>query len=59
MEGCIKQWLGFVKPNFTIYVKPQRDLAGGYLRNFIDSAGLTIVETLSFREDTRTKSPST
>ena len=28
IEGCIKQWLNFVKPNFSIYVRPQRDLAG-------------------------------
>ena len=28
MSGCIKQWLNFVKPNFSIYVQPQRDLAG-------------------------------
>lgn len=28
IEGCIKQWFGFVKPNFERYVKPQRDIAG-------------------------------
>lgn len=27
MEGCIKQWFGFVKPNFYKYVKPQREIA--------------------------------
>lgn len=27
-EGCIKQWLSFVKPNFEKFVKPQRDHAG-------------------------------
>jgi len=27
IEGCIKQWFGFVKPNFYKYVSPQRELA--------------------------------
>ena len=28
IEGCIKQWMGFVKPNFERYVEPQRKVAG-------------------------------
>ena len=27
IEGCIKQWFGFVKPNFHRYVAPQREIA--------------------------------
>lgn len=27
IEGCIKQWFGFVKPNFHKYVEPQRVIA--------------------------------
>ncbi|KAF2265836.1 uridine-cytidine kinase-like protein-like 1 [Lojkania enalia] len=27
IEGCIKQWFGFVKPNFHKYVAPQREIA--------------------------------
>lgn len=27
MEGCIKQWFAFVKPNFEKYVEPQRKVA--------------------------------
>lgn len=27
IEGCIKQWFGFVKPNFSKYVSPQREIA--------------------------------
>lgn len=27
IEGCIKQWFAFVKPNFTKYVEPQRNIA--------------------------------
>ncbi|MCJ1477702.1 Uridine kinase [Lambiella insularis] len=27
IEGCIKQWFSFVKPNFIRYVEPQRDIA--------------------------------
>ncbi|MCJ1409308.1 Uridine kinase [Ptychographa xylographoides] len=27
IEGCIKQWFKFVKPNFTRYVEPQRNIA--------------------------------
>jgi len=28
IEGCIKQWFNFVKPNFQRYVEPQRYKAG-------------------------------
>lgn len=28
MEGCVKQWFSFVKPNFHKYVEPQRLVAG-------------------------------
>ena len=28
IEGCIKQWFSFVKPNFSKYVEPQRNVAG-------------------------------
>jgi len=28
IEGCIKQWFSFVKPNFHKYVEPQRNVAG-------------------------------
>jgi hypothetical protein len=28
IEGCIKQWFAFVKPNFERYVEPQRKVAG-------------------------------
>lgn len=28
IEGCIKQWFAFVKPNFQRYVEPQRNNAG-------------------------------
>lgn len=28
IEGCIKQWFAFVKPNFHKYVEVQRDVAG-------------------------------
>lgn len=28
IEGCIKQWFAFVKPNFHKYVEPQRHVAG-------------------------------
>lgn len=27
IDGCIKQWFGFVKPNFSKYVAPQREIA--------------------------------
>ncbi|KAF2188121.1 uridine-cytidine kinase 2 [Zopfia rhizophila CBS 207.26] len=27
IEGCIKQWFSFVKPNFYKYVSPQREIA--------------------------------
>lgn len=28
IEGCIKQWFSFVKPNFQRFVEPQRQIAG-------------------------------
>lgn len=28
IEGCIKQWFAFVKPNFHKYVEPQRIISG-------------------------------
>jgi hypothetical protein len=28
IEGVIKQWFAFVKPNFERYVEPQRKVAG-------------------------------
>ena len=31
IEGCIKQWMSFVKPNFERYVEPQRKIAGSQL----------------------------
>ena len=31
IEGCIKQWMSFVKPNFERYVEPQRKIAGTQL----------------------------
>lgn len=27
IEGCIKQWFSFVKPNFHKFVQPQREVA--------------------------------
>jgi uridine kinase len=27
IEGCIKQWFSFVKPNFQKWVAPQRNVA--------------------------------
>ncbi|KAG9228211.1 uridine-cytidine kinase-like protein-like 1 [Amylocarpus encephaloides] len=27
IKGCIKQWFAFVKPNFELYVEPQRNVA--------------------------------
>lgn len=37
IEGCIKQWFAFVKPNFHKYVEPQRNVAG-MLSTFLDSS---------------------
>lgn len=34
IEGCIKQWFSFVKPNFHKYVEPQRNVAGTYCHPF-------------------------
>ncbi len=31
VEGCIKQWFTFVKPNFHKYVEPQRAIAGTFI----------------------------
>ncbi len=36
IEGCIKQWFAFVKPNFERYVEPQRKVAGVYFSRIGD-----------------------
>jgi uridine kinase len=28
IEGCIKQWFSFVKPNYHKFVEPQRNVGG-------------------------------
>ena len=28
VEGCIKQWFAYVRPNVTKFVEPQRNVAG-------------------------------
>lgn len=47
IEGCIKQWFAFVKPNFQRYVEPQRNNAGLSaavdLRNFFKMTADIIV----------------
>ncbi|KAL8723554.1 MAG: hypothetical protein Q9225_000189 [Loekoesia sp. 1 TL-2023] len=37
IEGCIKQWTNFVKPNFQRYVHPQRDKADIIVPRGIDN----------------------
>ncbi|KAI4182500.1 MAG: hypothetical protein L6R41_005945 [Letrouitia leprolyta] len=37
IEGCIKQWTSFVKPNFQRYVQPQRDEADIIVPRGIDN----------------------
>ena len=41
IEGCIKQWMSFVKPNFERYVEPQRKVAGEYCCKHFDIGGLS------------------
>ncbi|KAL8944322.1 MAG: hypothetical protein Q9216_000507 [Gyalolechia sp. 2 TL-2023] len=38
IEGCIKQWTSFVKPNFQRYVQPQRDEADIIVPRGIDNS---------------------
>jgi uridine kinase len=37
LEGCIKQWFAFVKPNFHKYVEPQRNIADIIVPRSIDN----------------------
>lgn len=37
IEGAIKQWMGFVKPNFELYVDPQRKNADILVPRGIDN----------------------
>jgi uridine kinase len=37
IEGCIKQWFAFVKPNFQKYVEPQRHIADLIVPRSIDN----------------------
>jgi hypothetical protein len=32
IEGIIKQWFTFVKPSYTRFVEPQRQISGMYLQ---------------------------
>ena len=48
IEGCIKQWTSFVKPNFEKYVEPQRKVAGktyylGTDRMWVESMHVDII----------------
>ena len=36
IEGCIKQWMSFVKPNFEKFVEPQRKVAGKHTESEIE-----------------------
>ena len=36
IEGCIKQWMSFVKPNFEKFVEPQRKVAGKHTGSEIE-----------------------
>ncbi|KAL2039934.1 hypothetical protein N7G274_007337 [Stereocaulon virgatum] len=45
IEGCIKQWMSFVKPNFERYVEPQRKVADIIIPRGIENrVAITIVE---------------
>ena len=48
IEGCIKQWFTFVKPNFHKFVEPQRNVAGMFLPFFF------FFSLHSFHDDTTT-----
>ncbi len=41
IEGCIKQWFSFVKPNFHRYVEPQREIAGTFTFSSSSTYSLT------------------
>ena len=43
IEGCIKQWFSFVKPNFHRYVEPQRLVSGMWT--------LECIPLTTFRDD--------
>jgi hypothetical protein len=49
IEGCIKQWFAFVKPNFERYVEPQRKVAG---------RSLYLIEYIIFILETPTPFPT-
>lgn len=55
IEGCIKQWFEYVKPNFHKYVEPQRNVAGESILSLTNS-----VSTCGrFRDDPKHKHSST
>lgn len=45
IEGCIKQWTSFVKPNFQRHVQPQRESAGAFQSLDMDHHGIMIADT--------------
>ncbi|KAF2149022.1 uridine-cytidine kinase 2 [Myriangium duriaei CBS 260.36] len=56
IEGCIKQWFAWVKPNFTRYVEPQRNSADIIVPRGIENLVAINMITDQIHKTLRTKS---
>lgn len=50
IEGCIKQWFAYVKPNFELYVEPQRKVAGKFIHS---ETAISVFKTARYHCPTR------
>ena len=56
IEGCIKQWTAYVKPNFERYVQPQRKSAGLWTIPYDWPAAKDLMEYRYYRAERNAKS---
>jgi uridine kinase len=56
IQGCIKQWFGFVKPNFYKYVAPQREIADLIIPRGIENKVAISMVSDQVRKTLKTKS---
>jgi uridine kinase len=46
IEGCIKQWFSFVKPNYHKYVEPQRNVGGKSYHPFTPHLTIMMIQIM-------------
>jgi uridine kinase len=46
IEGCIKQWFSFVKPNYHKFVEPQRNVGGKSKHLYSTHPTIMMIQTM-------------